>query len=53
MTILSDRVATSEPAPTAPARKAGLGSAIINWVTSTDHKLIGYLYLVTATIRKP
>ena len=52
MTILSDRVAPSEPTPAAPvpARKRSLGAAIVNWVTSTDHKLIGYLYLITATI---
>jgi cytochrome c oxidase subunit 1 len=52
MTILSDRVIPSDPAPSAPPakKKRSLGSAIVNWVTSTDHKTIGYLYLVTATI---
>ncbi|QVQ53242.1 cytochrome c oxidase subunit I [Spiractinospora alimapuensis] len=29
----------------APTRK---GSAVVNWMTSTDHKIIGYMYLVTA-----
>ena len=52
MTILSDRVIPSEPTPSAPPakKKRSLGAAIISWVTSTDHKTIGYLYLVTATI---
>ncbi len=51
MTILTDRVAPSEPVPptvpTTPERK--LGSAIISWITSTDHKVIGYMYLALAT----
>ncbi len=52
MTILSDRVIPSDPAPSAPParKKRSLGAAIVNWVTSTDHKTIGYLYIVTATI---
>ena len=51
MTLLSDRVVPSDPtpAPAQPQRKRSLGSAVVNWVTSTDHKLIGYLYLITAT----
>ena len=27
----------------APSRK---GSLIVNWMTSTDHKIIGYMYLI-------
>jgi cytochrome c oxidase subunit I len=53
MTILSEPpVAASGATPESPkaARKRSWGSAIVNWVTSTDHKLIGYMYLVTATI---
>ena len=50
MTILSDPpVAPSNPAMP-PARKRSFGSAAVNWITSTDHKVIGYLYLITATI---
>lgn len=30
----------------APAR--GLGRAVVSWITSTDHKVIGYLYLITS-----
>ena len=29
----------------APTRK---GSIIVNWLTSTDHKTIGYMYLITS-----
>ena len=51
MTILSDPVAPSDPTPASLplARKRSLGSAVVNWVTSTDHKLIGYMYLILAT----
>ena len=30
---------------TAPTRK---GNIVISWITSTDHKTIGYLYLITS-----
>ena len=53
MTILGDRVVPSEPTPalvTPTARKRSLGSAVVGWVTSTDHKVIGYMYLITATV---
>ena len=49
MTILSDRPVTDQPAAGRPARKKSLGSVIVDWVTTTDHKKIGYLYLITAT----
>jgi cytochrome c oxidase subunit 1 len=51
MTILSDPVAPSSPAPAAlpPARRPNLGSIVIGWATSTDHKVIGYLYLFLST----
>ncbi len=50
MTILSDPpVAASSPV-SRPARKQNFGTAFVKWVTSTDHKTIGYLYLITATI---
>ena len=51
MTILNDPPATTTaPSATRPVRKKSLGSVIVSWVTSTDHKVIGYLYLITATI---
>jgi cytochrome c oxidase subunit 1 len=52
MTILSD-----PPTPTAPPekpvrvkRKRTAGQAIVSWVTTTDHKKIGYLYLTTSFV---
>ena len=50
MTILSDRPVSSTPSPTPPpARKKGLGRLIVSWITSTDHKVIGYMYLILST----
>ena len=51
MTILNDRPTTGTTPPTPrPDRQKSLGSMVISWVTSTDHKVIGYMYLITATI---
>src|SRR6056297_1226743 len=52
MTILNEPPvtgATTAP-PAAAPRQQSLGKAIVNWVTSTDHKLIGYMYLVTSVM---
>ncbi len=53
MTILSEPPVTSTestPADRKAARKRSFGSAAVSWVTSTDHKVIGYMYLITATM---
>ncbi|WP_336207543.1 aa3-type cytochrome oxidase subunit I [Nonomuraea sp. LPB2021202275-12-8] len=34
--------------PLASARTGRRGAVIVNWLTSTDHKVIGYLYLITS-----
>lgn len=26
------------------------GNVIVNWVTSTDHKVIGYMYLISSVV---
>ncbi|MGH8970254.1 MAG: cbb3-type cytochrome c oxidase subunit I, partial [Actinomycetes bacterium] len=44
---------TAEPrrattTPTVPVRRKG--SAVVKWVTSTDHKTIGHLYLATSFV---
>ncbi|KAE8766026.1 aa3-type cytochrome oxidase subunit I [Georgenia thermotolerans] len=31
-------------------RKQGWGKTLVSWITSTDHKVIGYLYLVTSFV---
>ena len=49
MTILSDRPVTSPiPEGGRPVRKQSLGAAVVKWITSTDHKVIGYMYLITS-----
>ncbi|MGP4046942.1 aa3-type cytochrome oxidase subunit I [Streptomyces sp. 2A115] len=46
MTELSARGAEPEPEPT--ASKPSLGRALLRWASTTDHKVIGNLYMVTA-----
>jgi cytochrome c oxidase subunit 1 len=50
MTLLDEPIApTMPPEPSAPVeRKRSLGAVVVSWVTSTDHKVIGYLYLMTS-----
>ena len=56
MTILNEPPAaptTTTEVKTAPTdrkaqRKANMGQTIVKWVTSTDHKTIGYMYLITS-----
>ena len=46
MTTYLERTATAAPRPVVrPSRR---GSVVIRWITSTDHKVIGYLYLMTS-----
>ncbi|MDX3231566.1 cytochrome c oxidase subunit I [Streptomyces sp. ME19-01-6] len=35
-------------AATGPARVPGVGQVLVDWLTTTDHKKIGHLYLITA-----
>jgi cytochrome c oxidase subunit I len=47
MTILNEPPVSTAPA--APVRhKKSPGQVVISWITSTDHKVIGYMYLVTS-----
>ncbi len=48
MTTLDDRPVTESVAR--KPRRYSKGQAFVNWVTSTDHKTIGYLYLITSFI---
>jgi cytochrome c oxidase subunit 1 len=50
VTLLNDPVSTTSAPTQAPARKRSPGAAVVSWITSTDHKTIGYMYLVTSTI---
>ncbi|WP_208870193.1 cbb3-type cytochrome c oxidase subunit I, partial [Streptomyces monomycini] len=50
MSILNEpQGAAAATAPAAPpARKKSPGSVVVSWLTTTDHKTIGTLYLVTS-----
>jgi cytochrome c oxidase subunit 1 len=48
VTLLDEPIA-STPAPEVAPRKP-LGRVIVSWITSTDHKVIGYLYLITSFV---
>ncbi|MCB0914657.1 MAG: cytochrome c oxidase subunit I [Actinobacteria bacterium] len=52
MTILNERpesqAAITAPADRKAARKANYGRTVVKWLTSTDHKVIGYMYLITS-----
>jgi cytochrome c oxidase subunit 1 len=54
MTILNDRPITTPgpgdfgPRVVSSAPKKSFGKAVVNWMTSTDHKVIGYMYLITS-----
>ena len=55
MTILNEPPQQAIATPAAPVsrkavRKQHMGRTIVKWVTSTDHKTIGYLYLITSFV---
>ena len=49
MTILQEPSTTVEHSPEITGPKPSLGKVIVSWITSTDHKTIGYLYLMLST----
>ncbi len=51
MTILNEPAAAevTSSAPADPIRTSR-GRIVIGWITSTDHKVIGYLYLITSFV---
>ncbi|MBF0687024.1 MAG: cbb3-type cytochrome c oxidase subunit I, partial [Cellulomonas sp.] len=42
--------AHTEVIPGLSPRRQTLGRTVVKWITSTDHKTIGYLYLITSFI---
>ncbi|REF34903.1 cytochrome c oxidase subunit 1 [Thermasporomyces composti] len=48
MTILGDRPTQTQIALESPRRERRIGSVVVDWLTTTDHKKIGYLYLITS-----
>ncbi len=47
MTILGERPRATQVAPPRP-RQRRAGSVVVSWLTTTDHKVIGHLYLITS-----
>ena len=47
MTTYAERPTLSQTRPTEPLSK---GRLIVKWMTTTDHKVIGHLYLITSFI---
>ncbi|KAB2346344.1 aa3-type cytochrome oxidase subunit I [Actinomadura rudentiformis] len=43
-------VLLGRPLPEAPPRPRPRGSVLVSWLTTTDHKVIGYLYLITSFV---
>ncbi|MGI8332755.1 aa3-type cytochrome oxidase subunit I [Actinomadura scrupuli] len=43
-------VLLGRPLPEAPPRHRRRGSVVVSWLTTTDHKVIGYLYLITSFV---
>jgi len=52
VTILNERPTTSALGPEArkQVRRSHLGRTAVKWLTSTDHKTIGYMYIIMSTI---
>ena len=48
MTAITDPLARVATAPDRPARSERLGRVVVRWITSTDHKVIAHLYLLTS-----
>ncbi|MFW6091201.1 MAG: cbb3-type cytochrome c oxidase subunit I, partial [Actinomycetota bacterium] len=45
-TYLEREAAAPPPGPERPTRRPG--NVVVRWMTATDHKIIGYLYLMTS-----
>ncbi|MFF7178477.1 cytochrome c oxidase subunit I [Streptomyces sp. NPDC008121] len=41
---------TTEPVTAPPVRRRRMGTVVISWATTTDHKQIGHLYLITSFV---
>ena len=54
MTILNEpappTTAAAPPLPPKAKRRQNFGRTVVRWVTSTDHKVIGHLYFITAFV---
>ncbi|MGO1581800.1 MAG: cbb3-type cytochrome c oxidase subunit I, partial [Actinomycetaceae bacterium] len=52
-TTIEESAHTSDGGELVPGlrpRKQSMGRIVVDWITSTDHKTIGYMYLITAFV---
>ena len=49
-TVAYEETRADGAAPSIPAAPTRSGSVVVKWITSTDHKTIGYMYLITSFI---
>ncbi len=50
MTTQTARVSTQPEVQSAPAAETSLGTKVVKYLTTTDHKVIGNMYLVTSML---
>ena len=50
MTILAEPPRETAPPTYEPRSNRKLGRLIVSWITSTDHKTIGYMYLIQSFV---
>ena len=50
MTTVAEPTRESAPDSFEPRSNKNLGRTIVNWLTSTDHKVIGYMYLIQSFV---
>ena len=43
-------IAAARPGATGALRTRNKGNTVVRWITSTDHKVIGQLYLITSFV---
>ncbi|WP_418960328.1 cytochrome c oxidase subunit I [Streptomyces tritici] len=43
-------VTSTEPPTLVPVKRRGWGRVVVDWLTTTDHKKIGHLYLITSFV---
>ena len=50
MTLVNERPISEHPHTAEQQRQERLGRTIVKWITSTDHKVIGYMYLILSFV---
>jgi cytochrome c oxidase subunit I len=50
VTVLGERTTTAVATPLPAGMRRPRGKIIVSWITSTDHKVIGFMYIITSFI---